>query len=129
GFYAQAVMRIAFPRDSHSPVTARVDMPISIPADGFRGPFFLWIAHRAAWIWGGLAALDVAGYLLHGPVRTVPGVVAVSGLVSLLYANRYHGLVMCPLCAAAVPLDGAQRAQNRARTLRLAHRVHSAAYQ
>jgi hypothetical protein len=104
-------------------------MPVSIPSDGFRSRMLLWIAHQAAGIWVGLAALDVAGYLLHGPVRPALGMIVPLGLMSLLFAEHYHGVVMCPLCAAAVALDGARQAERRTGTLRLAHRMYSAAYQ
>jgi hypothetical protein len=103
-------------------------MPVSIPADGARGRFLLWISHRAAWMWTGAAIVDLLASVIHGNIPRLVAVVALLGVMFLTHANHYHGLALCPLCAAATPLDGPQTAQDRAATLRQAHRVYSVAY-
>jgi hypothetical protein len=54
--------------------------------------------------------------------------VSVVGILWMICAHRRHGMVLCPLCAVAVPLDGAERAATRATTLLWAHRIFTRRY-
>lgn len=46
----------------------------------------------------------------------------------MICAAHHHGLVLCPLCAIAVPLDGPERAVTKATTLLWAHRIFTRPY-
>jgi hypothetical protein len=100
-------------------------MSVSIPADGARSRFVLWLAHQAAWVWAAIVVLLMFAFLTRSvpDVSQVPFFSAIVAAIAVTRAEIHHARVMCPRCAAAVPLDGARQAQDRAVTLRWTHRL------
>ncbi len=98
-------------------------MPVSIPANGAYSRFVLWLAHHGEWFWAAIAVLFGLAVLTRGvpDVSQVPFFSAVVAAIAVTRVEIRHARVLCPRCAAAVPLDGALRAQDRAATLRWTH--------
>ncbi len=97
-------------------------MPVSFSSDRPMSRAVQWTAHHATWTWAALFVSIVAGDAF--PANTVMGIVSFGVTVVALWtmvATWQHGLMMCPRCAAAVPLDGQATAARRARALRWTH--------
>jgi hypothetical protein len=103
-------------------------MPVSLPAEGARSRFILWVAHQAVWIYASAAVASILSDVFPVIVLRIIAFVTLTGVFLLLWTRRYHGLTLCPLCAIATPLNGPEKARDRAAILQWAHRMYSRRY-
>lgn len=86
----------------------------------------VWLAHRAALLWLVGGVLYVLGDTIP---LTTPAIVfdtaALAGIISALVGTGRHARGLCPRCAADIPTDGPDRAEQRAPLLRLRHRIQA----
>lgn len=97
-------------------------MPVSTP--GSRGhERWLKVYHLTGWLYLIIFVLLVVSRLTPKPVwlSWLVTVVALSLMVLTGKAIRVHVFTMCSVCAANMPLDGSQRAQDRRRVLKIFH--------
>lgn len=103
-------------------------MPVSIPADSKRNRFLLWASHQAMWIFATAIVVNVLADFFPVATLHVIGIASIASVFMGLYAMHYHGTTLCPLCGAATPLNGPEKALKRARALQWFHHVHSTRY-
>jgi hypothetical protein len=97
-------------------------VPVSMFDSNRRSRFLLWMFHRGARFNAGAFVIIVASDIY--PRVTAIDILAIIALVTVIalwLITQYHGLILCPFCAAATPLNGPGKAQGRAKTLRYAH--------